>query len=570
MKISDMKQSTISNLFAIISGILSVVVMVLTLVTTISFFNFKDINSYQTDILSNITLMNAGLSYRKDMVRSYTVVPMEFFMESYQTEINQNKRIETALTTLQAGNLGSAEQESLNKLTAALNSLKEIETQGIQLVDDGKVEDAQALMFGGDLGMVLDTFNTEAVNLENAMMERTNQEIQLYESLVTGAGTLAMIFGVILLVFQVTGSLVIHKRVILPLRRIEDGISKINEGCLTNKIDVAQNQSEIGQLAKSVEQMKQQWSGYISEISQVLENLANKDLTVFVEREYVGDFSPIKEALNHIIYSLNGSISGIQKSVDEFIKGSQDIAHSSNVIAQGVSEQNQSIASLSDTVVAISGQIRQTTKYMEDSHQMSSKSSDSLKRGNEQVQEMIQAMKEISDSSNEIGKIIKTIEDIAFQTNILALNASVEAARAGAAGKGFAVVADEVRNLASKSADAAKNTASLIARSQQSVEHGTVIANETGSSLIDIMTGIDEIFDVFAHINELSADQLDQIEMIEQGIEQISEVTHTNSSTAEEGAASSQNLSHQARRLAEIVAGYRLNSNSSEGKTLFV
>lgn len=174
---------------------------------------------------------------------------------------------------------------------------------------------------------------------------------------------------------------------------------------------------------------------------------------------------------------------------------------------------------------------------------------------------MIRAMSEISESSGEIGKIIKTIEDIAFQTNILALNAAVEAARAGEAGKGFAVVADEVRNLASKSAEASKNTSNLIENSIRSVENGNRIADATAQSLLKAVQGTEEIIKVIGKISNASGEQAESINQVTLGVDQISSVVQTNSATAEESAAASEELSGQAQIMKDLVGKFRLDVN---------
>jgi methyl-accepting chemotaxis protein len=176
------------------------------------------------------------------------------------------------------------------------------------------------------------------------------------------------------------------------------------------------------------------------------------------------------------------------------------------------------------------------------------------------MNDMMGAISEISSKSTEIGKIIKTIEDIAFQTNILALNAAVEAARAGQAGKGFAVVADEVRNLASKSAEAAKNTTMLIEDTVKAVDNGTRIADETAKSMQAVVNSTGTVTDLIKKIADASKEQAVSIAEVTSGVDQVASIIQTNSATAEESAATAEELSGQAQMLKDLVGGFKLKA----------
>lgn len=217
---------------------------------------------------------------------------------------------------------------------------------------------------------------------------------------------------------------------------------------------------------------------------------------------------------------------------------------------------------LAAAINEINEKVIQTAQHSKTASEQVGKAGEELTISNQRMQDMITAMSEISQSSNEIGKIIKTIEDIAFQTNILALNAAVEAARAGSAGKGFAVVADEVRNLASKSAEAAKNTTALIEQSINAVENGTKIADSTANALLLTVESTKVAVDVVDKISMATSEQSTSIQEVTQGIDQISSVVQTNSATAQESAAASEELSSQATLLKTLVSRFKLRSDA--------
>ena len=172
--------------------------------------------------------------------------------------------------------------------------------------------------------------------------------------------------------------------------------------------------------------------------------------------------------------------------------------------------------------------------------------------------EMSDSMKDITEKAGEISKIIKTIDDIAFQTNILSLNASIEAARAGSAGKGFAVVADEVGNLAKKSQEAAQDTARLIEDTITAVNRGAGITDQTAESLHRVSESFEKIDRLVGSISKASEEQSASVKQVTEGIDQISSVVQTNSATAEQSAAASEELSSQANMLNELVGHFQL------------
>lgn len=334
------------------------------------------------------------------------------------------------------------------------------------------------------------------------------------------------------------------------------------DGKLSTRADSSKHDGDFRKIVQGINKTLDAVIQPIEEAGDVLDSMSKNDFTRRVKGDYQGDHAKIKEALNRTLDSLNQVLSEINTASEQVASGSSQVSDSSQSLAQGATEQAGSIEELTATVSEIATQTKENANNAGQASELAGKARKDAEVGNDQMKEMLNSMSEINESSNSISKIIKVIDEIAFQTNILALNAAVEAARAGEHGLGFAVVAEEVRNLAARSAEAAKETTSLIEDSINKVEHGTKIANETAVALEGIVEGSFKVANLVGDISTASNEQATGISQVDKAIEQVGQVVQTNSATAQEGSAASEQLSAQADFLKSKVGMFKLMKDS--------
>jgi methyl-accepting chemotaxis protein len=371
-----------------------------------------------------------------------------------------------------------------------------------------------------------------------------------------------IIFAVISIFVAIIAARKMSNSISEPIVQCANRLKQLSEGDLHSEVPVSKSKDETSLLLSSLENTVEELKNVINDISYHLGSIVEGDFTTDVTMDYYGDFSPIKESLIKVIEFNNYQMRQISESAEQIASGSEQVASGAQVLSQGATEQASSVEELAATINEMTEKIKSNAANANNAKDISLGAGKEVESGNVQVMEMNEAMGNINDASKEIAKIIKVIDSIAFQTNILALNASVEAARAGSAGRGFAVVADEVRNLASKSAEAAKSTTVLIENSLKAVKNGSNIASKTKDTLEVIVEKVNSSVTMIEEIAAASEEQALAATQILEGIDHISAIVQTNSATSEESAAASEELSSQAQMLKGLVEGIKIKENS--------
>lgn len=373
-----------------------------------------------------------------------------------------------------------------------------------------------------------------------------------------GIGFIA-ILSVIFILISIVLIIRTAKQIVKPIQLCVKRIALLADGDIHSEIPKITTGDETQILAESMQSLMQNMQKVIGDIDYCLVEMSNGNFTVESKEaeSYVGDFSNILQSVIKLKETLSDVIIKIMDSSAQVTLGADQMAQNAMALAEGATEQAGAVEELSATIAEVTDTAKSSAKTAEDMfHKVNDVMTEAEER-NEEMRNLGTAMERITATSNEIKNIISTIEDIASQTNLLSLNASIEAARAGDAGRGFAVVAEQIGKLAADSGKSAVDTKQLIEKSLQEVESGNVIAASGVEAFEQIIEYLGDFAESADRTSQSSKSQAETLKEVELGIEQISTVVQSNSASAEESSATSEELSAQAENLNELMNKFK-------------
>lgn len=419
------------------------------------------------------------------------------------------------------------------------------------------------------LGAKIDIFHNNPAH-QRAMLEKLSS---LHETeIVVGGRTFSLVanpvfndenerIGTIVEWSDRTSEVVIEKEV-------ADLVSAASEGNLTQRINESDKEGFYLRLSQGLNQLVSIVEDAVTDTAQMLDALANGDLTQRITADYKGSFDKLKRDANVTADKLTEVINRISSSAGLVASGAEEISQGNADLSQRTEKQASSLEETASSMEQMTGTVRQNADNAKVANDLAEETSSKAIQGGEVVNRAVQSMSGINESSKKIADIIGVIDEIAFQTNLLALNAAVEAARAGEQGRGFAVVAGEVRNLAQRSAGAAKEIKDLIRDSVSKVEDGTLLVNESGETLKDIVASVKRVTDMISDIAEASLEQSSGIEQVNKAVTQMDEMTQQNAALVEEASAAGESMAEQANDMRRLLNFFTIDDAADSAPLL--
>lgn len=491
-------------------------------------------------------------------VQAYSVTGDQQYYDAYMKELNEDKNRDIAWAGLEENDVKAEEWDKLNQIAGLSNGLVPLEEAAMSSVAGGEMQSAIDYVFGDQYGETIQQINAitdDAISTIQTRMERKKNILAFIEIV----AALCFLVSFLVLVNQILYTTKFaSKELLQPIINVSDQMTQLAAGDLHSEFHMQKDDSEVGRMVEAICYMKSSLTNIIGEITSILDQMGQGNYQVTIRQEYVGDYQLIRDAFNRITDEMKQTVTTIQEASGEINCGAGQLADAADNLATACTSQAGQVSVVAEHINELNTIIASNKKDAEEAVKISNLSASTLTAGNAKMEELKDAIQEISSSSEKISSIIGAIEDIATETNLLALNAAIEAARAGEAGKGFAVVAEQVKKLAEESSQAAGKTTQLIETTIAAVQNGTTIADEAAANMEDVVMSSTEVGERIQKIVEQFAREENSIGRINDNIAEIAGIVDNNSATSEETAAISEEQKSQAEAMVELIGRFKI------------
>ena len=521
-------------------------------------FFMSSVQSEQLAVTMALNQYRNGSKTLTSEVQSYAVTGEQIYYDNYMNELNVDQNREKAMATLKEYDITDEEWAKFDAIAALSNGLVPLEEAAMAAAAGGDLKTAQENVFGEtyESTVIQITEQTDAVIAE--IQERKAGQKNLFQILQI-LSQIAFVASCAYVIYSLVKTISFSKKeLLIPIEKVAEQMGYLAQGNFGVRMDLEEDESEVGQMVAAIRFMKKNMHEMIAEISYILGEMGEGNYQFTIEKEYVGEFVEIKESIIKISDAMRETLHTMRDVADQIDSGSEQLACAAQDLAEGSTIQATQIAGVAEAIKRMADSMSSNAVAAEDSVKIASDAGKTLVTGNEKMQELKAAIGEISKCSQEIGTIINAIEDIAEQTNLLSLNAAIEAARAGEAGRGFAVVAEQVKNLAEESARAAGKTTELIQMTIDAVDKGIEIADETAANMTEVMGGAMEATEKMGQIATMLDEEAANMQEINETVASVSGAVDNNSATSEETAAVSEEQKAQVETMVQMMARFKI------------
>lgn len=535
---------------ALMNVVIGIVFLVLTIVVNLISSNVQSQQLNATKALNQYRNGSKSLTYS---VQSYAVTGNKTYYDAYMRELNEDKSREKALETLKGINITSGEWEELNNISGLSEGLVPLEEQALECAAKGDTQAACGYVFSDEYEDTTSQISLLTDDVIDKIQDRNSSKRTIL-NIIMIAIQILYIGAFIFIVKDIINIIrFAREELLVPIKKVSLQMAELADGNFKAPLDLEEDESEVGSMVSSINFMKRNITNMVREISDNLEQMSNGDYNINIQQEYIGEFIQIKDSFISIGEKMKKTLLTLREVSGHIDNGSEQLACAAEDLAEGCTAQAMQVSELVSIIGGMTDSMECNASAASESVGIASKAGKSLQAGNQKMQELIDAISDISRCSEQIGSIIGDIEDIASQTNLLSLNAAIEAARAGEAGKGFAVVAEQVKSLAEESAKAAGRTTTLIETTVEAVDKGISIANETAANMSEVMEGAMEATQKMGQIASMLEQDVKRMHEVNDNISQVSSVVDNNSATSEETAAISQEQNQQVEAMVSLM-----------------